>query len=318
MINFKSTFKDILILYIKFKRSQGYSYKDENCFNLKAFDKLLYQEKMTEITIEVINTFCTKKNTEKNITTYHRQCFCKDVCLFIKNNGFPNTALFNNKYIKFNESNLQYIYTDEEISKIFKYINTVKYTHKTDKYFNENLKVLISLFYTTGIRRSEGFKLKFEDVNHKEKSIKIMNSKKNISRIIPLSNSMYELLNEHIEKFKDINNEYVFLKESGSLYNCNFRTLYVKILEKLNIKNLEGKTPRLHDLRFTFAVTALNNMANAGYDLYTTLPILQTYLGHTKIQSTEYYLKYTDKARENIVNNLIDFNADLFGGDSSE
>lgn len=57
-----------------------------------------------------------------------------------------------------------------------------------------------------------------------------------------------------------------------------------------------GKGPRLHDFRHTFAVHVLNLWARQGKDLYTCLPILQVYLGHSKLSSTEKYLRLVPDA----------------------
>ena len=46
-------------------------------------------------------------------------------------------------------------------------------------------------------------------------------------------------------------------------------------------------------LRHTFAVTSLAQMAEAGVDLYSTLPILSAYLGHKSLNSTDNYVRLT-------------------------
>jgi integrase len=53
------------------------------------------------------------------------------------------------------------------------------------------------------------------------------------------------------------------------------------------------KIARIHDFRHTFAVHLLNQWARAGQDIYVCLPLLSKYLGHTKISSTEKYLRLT-------------------------
>ena len=55
----------------------------------------------------------------------------------------------------------------------------------------------------------------------------------------------------------------------------------------------KGKGPRVHDLRHTFAVHSLQQNIEMGKDIYTSLTGLMVYLGHSKISSTEYYLRLT-------------------------
>lgn len=54
-----------------------------------------------------------------------------------------------------------------------------------------------------------------------------------------------------------------------------------------------GKGPRVHDLRHTFAVHCLNKWVDEGRDIYTVLPILSNYLGHSSISATSHYLRLT-------------------------
>jgi len=49
--------------------------------------------------------------------------------------------------------------------------------------------------------------------------------------------------------------------------------------------------PRVHDLRHTFAVHALVQMAGSGQDLYNSLPVISTCLGHKSIAATEQYVR---------------------------
>jgi len=70
----------------------------------------------------------------------------------------------------------------------------------------------------------------------------------------------------------------------------NFR----KLLKKAGIETLPtGLFPRVHDLRHTFCVHALEQMVAKGIDPYCSLPILSTYVGHKGIESTEIYLRLT-------------------------
>jgi integrase len=48
--------------------------------------------------------------------------------------------------------------------------------------------------------------------------------------------------------------------------------------------------PRLHDFRHRFAVTTLINWYRSGQSVDTLMPILSTYLGHSCIRDTYWYL----------------------------
>ena len=60
--------------------------------------------------------------------------------------------------------------------------------------------------------------------------------------------------------------------------------------------------PRVHDLRFTFAVHALVRWYRDGIDIQNKLPVLAAYMGHVSIVSTEYYLPFVPELRVEVSN----------------
>jgi integrase len=94
----------------------------------------------------------------------------------------------------------------------------------------------------------------------------------------------------------------------GSVYNW-FR----KILIAAGIPHEgEHKGPRVHDLRHSYAVHALEKMARSGLDLYYSLPILSASLGHKHIQSTENYVRLTAEMYPNLLKDEKAICATLF------
>lgn len=86
------------------------------------------------------------------------------------------------------------------------------------------------------------------------------------------------------------------------------------ILEQAGIKHggRGNDGPRLHDLRHTFSVHSLEQMVQQGFDIYSALPILSTYLGHRTIESTEKYLRLTSAAHNDIITALEPLYENLF------
>ena len=71
-----------------------------------------------------------------------------------------------------------------------------------------------------------------------------------------------------------------------------------KVIRRTGIRTSQGRSPRVHDLRFTFAAHALLRWYRAGIDVQARLPALATYLGHVSIVSTEYYLTFLKATAE--------------------
>jgi len=65
-----------------------------------------------------------------------------------------------------------------------------------------------------------------------------------------------------------------------------------------------GHGPRVHDLRHAMAVNNLRSWFARGDNVGALLPILQTYLGHSSIGDTAYYLRLTAEAYPDINNRV--------------
>lgn len=317
-ITFDGPFKEVINLFIKYKQSQNYKY-EAGMVLLKQMNDYFIRNNITtvEITEEIAINFAKRKNSyESNNTIYKRQHMIKEFALFLKSLGYSNIYVYNFDYIDSTTTDFeQYIYTDDDIKKLFKYIENndlEKEFNIKDTNFNVNFRLMIKLFYCCGLRRSECLNLKINDVDIDNGTITIKESKGNCSRVLPVSDSLLLDLKEHINNINVLENDYMFKKSNGKQYSRHFTDTYKKILKRLNIVTRTGKIPRLHDLRFTYAVKALEKMQQEGQDIYCTLPILSVYMGHKNIKSTEYYLKYTENTRNIIRSKIQDFNSDVF------
>jgi integrase len=74
---------------------------------------------------------------------------------------------------------------------------------------------------------------------------------------------------------------------------CNYFTVrptVQSISQRLGLKTIQGRVPRLHDFRHTFATNYLNRVYHADKNPGAALPLLATYLGHANITNTQTYL----------------------------
>lgn len=293
-------FKEWGYKFIEYKRSLGFQYKngpDKVIRNMDNFFKK-YNLKEIKLTKEMVDDFIQKRKNESNNTIYKRQHIIKEFAIFLKNNGFNDVYIFNEKYIDGRTNFIPYIYTHEEINKIFNFMDNLNYCPRSK---NQHLvyPVLFRLIYSCGLRINEALSLKIKDVN--DGIISILNSKGNVSRYIPLSNSMNEILNNYILTMKIKDNDYLFPLYNGEKYSLDISKRFKRIIIKLGINN----KARIHDLRHTFAVHTLEKMVNEKQDVYCTLPILSKYMGHSKVTSTEHYLRLVESNYKNIIDNSI-------------
>lgn len=146
-----------------------------------------------------------------------------------------------------------------------------------DNFEGRRDRLMIEMFYQTGIRLSELIGLKNEDVQPEH--IKVL-GKRNKERIIPISKELYQHVSTYrVERAKKAQNtpEFFVLESGFKLYP---KLVYRKINIYLGkVTDLDKRSP--HVLRHTFATHMLNNGAG--------LETLKELLGHANLSATQVY-----------------------------
>jgi integrase/recombinase XerD len=155
---------------------------------------------------------------------------------------------------------------------------------------------LISLLWISGLRIGEALRLNLEDVDTDSAVLHIRQSKFSKSRVVPLTLSAASALEKYKKRRAEHDHDQrpnapFFVNEyarrcSYSMVSITFRLL----ARQAGIRTAQGRTPRMHDFRHTFATRCLNDIYRTGKDPSASLPLLATYLGHVSIACTQVYL----------------------------
>jgi integrase/recombinase XerC len=157
-------------------------------------------------------------------------------------------------------------------------IDHVEFSEDFDGFRN---KLIIELFYATGIRLSELINLKQANVDLHQCQIKVM-GKRNKERIIPFSNELRNTIQKYINSKIAMPNSFLFEMKNGKKMYEKF--VYRLVNNYLSIvTTIDKKSP--HVLRHTFATHMLNN----GADLNT----IKELLGHANLAATQVYTHNT-------------------------
>lgn len=154
---------------------------------------------------------------------------------------------------------------------------------------NEKHKVMLSLVYGCGLRRSEVLELTPGDIDRDRKLICIRQSKGYKDRLVPLSDRLIKMVDEYLLHYKP--DGYLFEGQArGSRYSPEslekvFRTAYEKA-------GISKKDITLHGLRHSYAI----HLLEAGTDLR----YIQALLGHKSSRTTEIYTHVTMQSIEKI------------------
>jgi integrase len=195
-----------------------------------------------------------------------------------------------------------HIFSTREIADIFKASDNMRLHDKHMSTILFIVPIIIRLLYATGLRMSEALTLKNKDVDFNRRCLCVRKSKNGEERIAPMSDALEELLKQYlhyrdrmpIPRINDTNG-YFFVSPNGT--NCRQGSVYKWFRKALAISGIphtgDHQGPRVHDLRHTFAVHSLVQMAKSGLDLYYSLPLLSTFLGHKSLGATNDYVRLT-------------------------
>lgn len=309
--DFKSIFKEELNNFISYKRSLGYDYKAE-ISRLKYIDNILFQLKLSHKSITKETFFeLTKRNDMKEANYARQYGVTKDFCKFLISNEYKNIYYEDKKFNIINNYN-PIIFNDNEIDMLFNTMDNYKNLHQNKKSYNlyYTYSVFFRLIYACGLRVSEGIKINIENIDFNENAIRIIDSKRHISRIVVFSDSLKDCLIHYINSLKLQKGLLFKNTRNNQLCKNQLRKYYRNIIIQAQLNNKS----HIHDLRHCFYNKAFNQMLENGYDENVVIVYLYKYMGHKTITETEYYLHFTDYNKQKIINHNDTLSKKLYEG----
>ena len=189
-----------------------------------------------------------------------------------------------------------HIYTDSELAALFSATDRCHYCPEVP-YRHLIMPVLFRTIYACGLRCSEARLLRVSDVDIDAGVLQIRDAKGGKDRQLPVSAPLRERLAGYAQAAGRSGRQEWFFPGSRpgqplTLMNVNHN--FRRFLWQAGISHGgRGHGPRVHDLRHSMACNNLRSWFAAGKDVGALLPVLQTYLGHSSISDTAYYLRLT-------------------------
>ena len=170
---------------------------------------------------------------------------------------------------------LQVPFSEKEIE------NVLEILKEDESFVGLRNKLMVELFYSTGMRRGELVNLKLYDISVSQKTIKVL-GKRDKERIIPLLPSTLETINSYLSYRKELNVgkglDYLFVTDKG---NKIYETLVYRVINEYFGKASEKVKKSPHILRHSFATHLLNEGAD--------IKSVKELLGHSSLASTQIY-----------------------------
>jgi integrase/recombinase XerD len=187
---------------------------------------------------------------------------------------------------------IPYIYTPEELARILDKAGQLRPNIITP--LRPQLYVtLFGVIAATGLRTSEALRLRLGDILPGG-VLRIAQTKFNKSRLVPLHGSVVAALDRYLAMRRRLGtpDDHLFVGRSGK--QLAFRAMqetFALVVRLANIAPDRSRRPRITDLRHTFATRALQRCAMRPQAVSRHFVALSTYLGHTNIKHTYWYLQ---------------------------
>ena len=314
---FSGPFADLIVQYIHYKRAQGYALHDPIIYRLREMDLLFRDMGITEprITREMYEAYTQPKPPEKATTTQKRQNAIRGFAKYLVLIGYEDIYTGFDDMRIFKSDFIPYVFSRQECNRMFSVLDSE--CSENPGYENDCFRISMLLYYCCGMRKSETQKLTVRDVDLDTGKITIRHGKNDVSRIVVASSSLLQELKDYADCYlHTVDEDYFFLYPNSSRSQCE-RQIYDKYRKLLDAASIprkpDGSRQRLHDLRHSFCVHALEQMQEKGFDLYTSLPLLSKYLGHKHITETEYYLRLMEEHFGGILEKAESYRPTLYG-----
>lgn len=286
---FSSKFSEKLSAYCDWRKSLGFS--DDHKNHLIRFDAYCSQFHSNEssITSLLVTGWITYEIKSG------RHCIenkCGAIRSFAKYVG-GNSYILKEKFVRYKRNFNPYIFTDEELSRLFSAADVVK--KRGDPFFAETAGIIFRLIYACGLRPQEARKLRCSDIDFHTGEIFISQSKQNKDRIVVAASDVIDILGRYQSRRSMYQNgdDIFFIHTNGAPITSEqltdlFHKCWMDANPDLETELLPKVRP--YDLRHRFASAILQKWIDDGKDLYVMLPYLRAYMGHEEIRDTLYYV----------------------------
>ena len=184
-----------------------------------------------------------------------------------------------------------YLYSQEEIRQLIAAARQLPPLHSVRPL---TYATVLGLLAATGLRVSEALTLQVADFT--PLGLVIRRTKFGKTRLVPLHDTTAQVLEQYRSRWRPRQSGEValFVDEDGDpLQYGKFYRTFQHLVKVTQLARPTGRRFRLHDLRHTFAVRALEASPHGRHHLSRHMLALATYLGHVGIHTTYWYLDTT-------------------------
>lgn len=302
---FSSALAPAFARYVNLKRTLGGRFDDATRV-LQSLDRFVHSQATTypDLNAAAFQAWCKTQEHVASGVRRMRMQLVYNFCLYRRRTEphcfLPDPALFPRRHQRLKP----YIFSEDEVARLLRAgcrLNRVP----SSPLRPDVIRLAIVLLFTTGIRCGELLRLTLRDYDRHDSTLLIRESKFYKSRLLPLNSDiageMHRYLRVRAQRKLPTSSATALIWNAfggGRAYSAtNLRVCLRALCQQCSIVTTNGRAPRIHDFRHSFAVNVLLRWYREGNDVEAKLPLLATYLGHSSVASTHYYLHWIEPLR---------------------
>jgi len=281
--------------YLAVRRAAGFTLSNTE-YLLRSFSAFAADKKQTHIrTATTIDWACQARSVAQRHTRYQTIChFGQYLRVEDPRHESPPPNHFGYRKTR----RVPYIYSRGEIDSL---VLAATRLPASGSLRPETYAALISLLAATGLRISEALHLLVSDIT--PDGLLIRRTKFQKTRLVPLHDTAVTGLGHYLMHRQEARcgGDHVFVSNEGQpLVYQKVHGVFRTLLKSAGIEPCGGRWPRIHELRHTFAVRALESSPTGRQRIGQHMLALATYLGHVNIDATYWYLETTPELLRDI------------------
>lgn len=290
---FQSYFAERLATYVELRHNLGFKFQAQATV-LRAFDRYAHRQGHAgALTEELVLGFTSEDanaSADKRARRYQVVRHFADYLATFQ----PQTPALSPRLFRRPKAHPPaYIYTDDELARLLGEARRVSRRHPLR---GVTLHAMFGLAASAGLRRGEVVRLDRVDVDLETGVLSVRQTKFAKDRLVPVHPTTLEVLQRYAvlrdAHLGDIDCPAFFINMRRRRYAAHTLHLdFAEVSRRVGLHDKEGRRPRLHDLRHSFAVRRLATWYREGADVQAMLPVLATYMGHVHYSDTAYYLR---------------------------
>jgi integrase/recombinase XerD len=275
-------------IYLAVRRAVGFTLSNTE-YLLRSFADFATDRKETHIrTATAIDWASQAKSVAQRHTRHQTICrFAQYLRVEDLRHELPPANHFGYRKTR----RVPHIYSSDEINGL---VLAATRLCSPDSLLPRTYAALISLLAATGLRISEALHLLVTDIT--PNGLLIRRTKFQKTRLAPLHATAVTGLGHYLIHRQEAKRggDHVFVSDEGQpLVYWRVHSVFRTLLKSAGIKPSGGRWPRIHELRHTLAVRALESSPTGRQRIGQHMLALATYLGHVNINATYWYLETT-------------------------